>query len=499
MKKIKLILAIALCAASQLAEAGGLMTNTNQNIVFLRNPARDGAIGIDGVYSNPAGVAFLDKGFHFSLNIQSAYQTRTATSTFAPFAMGINNNGATTKEYEGKVAAPVIPSFQLAYNLDKLSLQASFAITGGGGKCEFEEGLGSFEAQAALLPLMGKALNIDGYSLDAYMKGRQYFFGLQLGAAYKFTDNFSGYAGLRINYADCNYYGYVKDIMIRQNNNIIPASATFEALYEQALLAIQADPANAAAYQAQAVKMKTLAVATSDVTLNCDQTDWGFTPIIGFDYKFNKFNIGIKYEFETKIRLENKAANSESAKNLVALKNYMDGVSVEANIPALLAAGVQYDITDKARIMLGYHLFFDKQAKQANDHQKTLEHNVWEILAGVEYDITENLTASVGLQNTNNGITDEYLSDMSFTSSSNSLGFGLSYNINSNIRLNLAYFQTFYQTYDKHVDDYNKVSNTVALADPNAATALVQSGALKGCDSFHRTNKVFGIGIDFKF
>lgn len=47
---------------SSLTFAGGLLTNTNQNVAFLRNPARDGAIGIDGVYSNPAGVAFCRTG-----------------------------------------------------------------------------------------------------------------------------------------------------------------------------------------------------------------------------------------------------------------------------------------------------------------------------------------------------------------------------------------------------------------------------------------------------
>ena len=66
MKKIKTsCLAITLVAA-QTVMAGGLLTNTNQNISFLRNPARDAAIGIDGVYSNPAGVIFLGDGFHLS-------------------------------------------------------------------------------------------------------------------------------------------------------------------------------------------------------------------------------------------------------------------------------------------------------------------------------------------------------------------------------------------------------------------------------------------------
>ncbi|MBO4593530.1 MAG: hypothetical protein J5678_04990, partial [Bacteroidaceae bacterium] len=51
--------------------AGDYLTNTNQSIGFLRNPSRDAAIDIDGVYYNPAGVSFLDEGWHFQFNWQS--------------------------------------------------------------------------------------------------------------------------------------------------------------------------------------------------------------------------------------------------------------------------------------------------------------------------------------------------------------------------------------------------------------------------------------------
>ena len=39
--------------------AGDYLTNTNQNAAFLRMIARGASIDIDGVYSNPAGLAFL--------------------------------------------------------------------------------------------------------------------------------------------------------------------------------------------------------------------------------------------------------------------------------------------------------------------------------------------------------------------------------------------------------------------------------------------------------
>ena len=44
----KLILTAALAAASLSAFAGGYVTNTNQNVAFLRNPAQNAVIGVQG-------------------------------------------------------------------------------------------------------------------------------------------------------------------------------------------------------------------------------------------------------------------------------------------------------------------------------------------------------------------------------------------------------------------------------------------------------------------
>ena len=203
------------CTAAP-ALAGGILTNTNQSVAFLRNPARDAAIGLDGVYSNPAGVAFLNDGLHLAFNWQYAHQTRTITSTNPLFALGQKNGGATTKEFEGVANAPIIPSLQAAYNKGPWSLQFNFSVPGGGGKCEFDQGIGSFETYVGAIAqrLIGTSQmlngslqnfgasvpNVYGYDVDGYMKGKQYYFGFQLGAARKITDNLSVYAGLRLLY-----------------------------------------------------------------------------------------------------------------------------------------------------------------------------------------------------------------------------------------------------------------------------------------------------------
>ena len=78
--------------------AGGILTNTNQNATFLRNPARNAAIAIDGVYSNPAGIAFLPQGFHLSVSWQAAFQKRLMDVNNNLFGMNADGKG-TSREF----------------------------------------------------------------------------------------------------------------------------------------------------------------------------------------------------------------------------------------------------------------------------------------------------------------------------------------------------------------------------------------------------------------
>ena len=77
MTKLKVALAAFAFATAATAFAGGINTNSNMSVIFDRTLSRDGAIGIDGVYFNPAGVAFLPNGAHISLNWQFIWQSRT--------------------------------------------------------------------------------------------------------------------------------------------------------------------------------------------------------------------------------------------------------------------------------------------------------------------------------------------------------------------------------------------------------------------------------------
>ena len=506
MNKIKTVCLTAAIASSSFSFAGGLLTNTNQNIAFNRMMSREASIGIDGVYFNPAGVAFLGQGHHLSLNWQLAYQDRSIKNDYQLFTNNVNNP-ITPRTFKGKAFAPVIPSLQYAYNKGRWSFQANLALAGGGGKCTFDNGLGSFEkivsetamgacklaqvvdgvaAQYGVPAVFQSKFGTDGkYTYDSYMHGRQYYYGISIGAAYKVNDNFAVYGGVRTVYALCNYYGYVRDIKVGN----MP-------LYQVL------DPTKTTA---------------ADIELSCDQTGLGFTPMIGVDFKTGRWNFSAKYEFKTRMRLKNKSVNQtpsignldgnlrnaylaggvpEAAADAIlsnqnvqgattmlkkqfntelgeAIGEYEDGKKIEGDIPALLTVGVGYKPIDELRINVGFHWFDDKHATSYNNRQKKLDRGTFEYSAGVEYDLNKKFTVSTGWQRTSYGMTNDYMDDKSFIVSSNSVGVGGVIHLSKKMDLQVAYFHTFYETMKTQKNNYS--------AD------------------FTRNNNVFGVGLDINF
>ena len=489
------------------ATAGGILTNTNQSVLFLKNPARDAAIGLDGVYSNPAGVVFMPEGFHVAFNWQYAHQTRTITSTNPVFKLGRKNNGSEVKEFEGVADAPIIPSLQAAYNKGNWSIQGNISVPGGGGACEFGDGLGSFESVVGNIAHMLEPLGAQGYDMDGFMRGRQYYFGFQLGAAYKITSDLSVYGGLRMLYGDATYKAKINNIQVKTEGGYVDfadfmqgATATVAGGLEVVNAGLAQVNAGIAQYEAAGVPVPAELTTTQQqlmakqaqlegtqqslnklqkyaqgVNLLCNQTSLGVAPVIGVDYKTGRFNFAAKYEFKTQVRMKNESTVNE-ASEIAAVNKFRDGEEVNEDMPALLTIGAQWSPIDAVRINLGWHHYFDKQADWYNNTQDLLDHNSNEYLAGIEWDVTDKLNVSGGGQLTRYGLSDQYMNDMSFVVNSYSLGLGFSYKVKPNITLSAAYFQTMY-------DKYNRT---------NYPTEGVS-------DTFTRTNRVLGVGCQLDF
>ena len=184
-------------------------------------------------------------------------------------------------------------------------------------------------------------------------------------------------------------------------------------------------------------------------------------------------NLAAKYEFKSALNVQNNTVVDNTGL-------YADGVNTPHDIPALLTIGGEYQLCKKLKVSCGYHHFFDSDAKMANDKQQYINGGVNEYLLGTEYSINDVLMVSAGGQVTRTGATDAYQSDMSFSLNSYSIGFGGAVKITPDLRLNIAYFFTNYSDWTKASANYNGTT-------------------LAGTDVFGRTNKVFGIGVDYKF
>ncbi len=322
----------------------------------------------------------------------------------------------------------------------------------------------------------------DKYSYNSFMRGRQYYYGFNFGAAYRFNDNLSVYGGLKLIYGSANYYGYVKNISIEDINNgqstMVGASDHFKELALQlshyAGAMEQAGNAQAAAALTQAAEKATmLSQATQDIELNCDQTGWGVAPVIGVDYKAGPLNLAAKYEFKTRMRLKNKSANSLSVESISMLDKFKDGGEVAEDIPSLLTVGAQYSILPSLRVSAGWHHYFDVDTRQ---YTRDMLGDTNEYLVGAEYDINKYVQVSAGGQKTQYALKDAGMNDISFNVNSYSVGFGVGVKVTEKVKINAAYFQTFYS-------DYNMEKNVAEN--------------VKFTNSFTRTNRVIGLGVDF--
>lgn len=453
MRKFSLI-SIAMLIVSIPTFAGGLLTNTNQHPAFLRMLSRGATTEIDGALTNPAGLAFLPKdGFHVSLSVQSAFQTRNIDANFLTYnglTMVDGKPAPTTapfhKYYEGKAAAPVIPSVFAAYKKGDWTISGFFAITGGGGKASFDDGLPLFES-AAMASIFntsagklaeGKPLMTpDKYIINSAMDGRQYIYSVQLGLTYKITDWLSAFAGGRMNYFTGGYEGFLD--AIAGDNNLM------------------------------------------SLALDCDQTGWGLTPVIGVDLKWKKLNFGAKYEFKANMNIENKTNEleyPEGAAGLVA--GYKDGVNTPNDIPSMLSVAAAYEFLPVLRASVEYHFYDDKNAGMAGGKQKFLTKGTNEYLAGIEWDVTKQLTLSCGGQITDYGLSDDFQSDTSFSCDSYTLGLGAKVKLTERAAINVGYMWTTYEDYTKTSQNYNGTG-------------------VSGTNVYSRTNKVFGLSIDYRF
>jgi len=484
MKKVpSLILLISLFLISYVAAiCGGIVTNLNQSASYVRMPVRDASTEIDAVYFNPAGLTMLPDGFSFSISNQSIFQKKTIENNY----LYLNDH-----EYVGDVSAPLFPTAYAVYKTGDLVFSLGFNPSGGGGSAKYDNGLPSFELNISDLVPALSSKGITAYSSDLYFEGNSTYWGLQGGVSYKVCDEISVFGGARVVFAGNDYKGHIRSNTIYFGTATnMPATQFFQSAYSQYTAASQqalqaGDSILSKSYADTAAMMSAKATLLADQEVDVFQSGTGFSPILGVNLKLlnGDLNIGMKYEFITKLKLKNETKKDITVGFLptgTPITQFPDGKESNADIPALFTFGVSYKLMPNFTAAAGVHYFFDKDANW-DGREKSIDENSYELALGLEYGLTDDISISAGYLYSSSGGTIAYNTDMSFVLSSNSVGFGGKIKITDKINMNLGYL---FSSYDPMTKEYiHSIAGTANVIPVK--------------EQMRKTNNIFSIGFDF--
>jgi len=281
-----------------------------------------------------------------------------------------------------------------------------------------------------------------------------------------------------------------------------PSTYTFDQTSATVTGATPMLEANIAELQTNRAVLQATAAVIADQEGDIVQTGTGFAPIIGMHITpTDRLSIGLKYEFQTKLELENDVEDGKGF--LVGFEDdgvtprylYNDGDKFRNDMPAMFSAGIDYKITDKLSVATGFHMYFDKNADygrklydaQADesfpvDNDEVIDRNSTEFALGLEYQLNNKLLVSIGYLNTQTGVTEDYQTDLSYSQHSNTIGFGGAYAITSGINMNVGFGYTV----------YNDARKIYEVQDP--------LGEIHATTEEHDKDNLFvAFGLDFKF
>lgn len=399
MKKKLGILAIAalLSTGAYAASIDHIQTYTPE---YLGNQSQNGMINKSSVYYNPAGLVHLDNGTYFHIGAQ--------------LAVGHEKMDYNGKEYKADLLQ-YIPTLALYSVRDERTIFWTFGGLGGGGDLEYKDGV----AGTAVVPDLLNSIVGSTPSLPDILKGLN------------FTDNGSSAEGKSL-------YGQTTIGRAWKINDKLSMSIAGRAVL--GMKKLKGD-----------INVKSNSPYVNDIhaDMDSDRTAWGLGAQIGFNYKAtDRLNLAMRYD--SRVKLNFKASGDENKAELpLNLGNvhfsdfypeYKPGTKTRRDLPAILALGASYKVTDKWTTAISGNYYFNKDAKMdrvagtvALNNGLKLKgiepeyDNGWEIALGNEYKLNEKWTLLGSVNYAHTGAKASSYDDIEFALDSVTVGTGLKY------------------------------------------------------------------------
>lgn len=370
----------------------------NYSAEYAGNPAQQGAINYGStVYFNPAGLSQLEQGTYFVGGVQLAFGEQSMT------------NG---KKYDADLFSP-IPNFAVYKVVDDGAYYWTLGAVAGGATLEYKDGIPLGQKFEQLLD-MG----------NTNVKGGNQYAQTTIGRTWKVNEKLSTSLGLRA------VYGL----------RTLEASTSLN-------------------------KNLSAMGATGTASIDSERTGYGFGFQLGLNYKATeKLNLGLRYDSQVNMDFKTDAeikytglgnvivGSSKPGKQsglLGMFPVYDNGTKIRRDLPAILALGASYKVTDRWTTFVGGNYYFNKDAKMDRhsllDSSKYSYDNGWEISIGSEYWINDKFAWLVGANYADTGAPKDTYSPTEYAINSIFVGTGIKYRQNETTEWTVAYNHYFYE------------------------------------------------------
>ena len=445
MKKKLGILAIAalLSSGAYAASIDHIQTYTPE---YLGNQSQNGMINKSSVYYNPAGLVHLDNGTYFHIGAQ--------------LAVGHEKMDYNGKEYKADLLQ-YIPTLALYSVRDERTIFWTFSGIGGGGDLEYKDGV----AGTAVVPDLLNSIVGSTPSLPDILKGLN------------FTDNGSSAEGKSL-------YGQTTIGRAWKINDKLSMSIAGRAVL--GMKKLKGD-----------INVKSNSPYVNDIhaDMDSDRTAWGLGAQIGFNYKAtDRLNLAMRYD--SRVKLNFKASGDENKAELPLnlgdvhfsdfYPEYKPGTKTRRDLPAILALGASYKVTDRWTTAISGNYYFNKDAKMdrvagtvALNNGLKLKgiepeyDNGWEIALGNEYKLNEKWTLLGSVNYAHTGAKASSYDDIEFALDSVTVGTGLKY---APTDCDEWVFTVCHFFYDQESGHYDKKYGKYGIANPEYDKSITAFG-----------------------
>ena len=410
---------------------------------YLGNQAQNGMINNVSAYYNPAGLVHLEKGTYVQIGAQ--------------LAVGHEKMEYNDKDYKADLFQP-IPNFALYKVEDDSALYWTFGALGGGGDLKYDDGVAGTavipDIVAALKPILHLPQDTLVDTNGSKAEGSNLYVQSTLGKVWKVNNKLSLSAAGRVIYGSRTLKGD---------------------LY----LDMQSEGAH--------LKIK------DEAHIDSERTAWGFGGQFGLNYKASdRLNFGLRND--TKINLNFKAdADEAPTKKLAGIiggnlgfsdfyPEYADGVKQRRDLPAILAAGISYKVTDEWTVGLSGNYYFNKDAKMDRIKAKSAlgstpieaeYDNGYEIALGTEYRINPKWAVLGGVNYAYTGAKYTSYDDVEFALDSIMVGTGLKYNPDETTEWVFTVAHYFYDSEEGHFSEKYK---GMGISNPEYSKSITAFG-----------------------